>query len=88
MYQIYIGLFTEGSTDIRFLEPIVEKSFLQIAELQSSVDIEITVQPIIIDKKGKKFIDQILEALTTGFDQYGISILCVQADADDKKLDT
>ncbi|MFZ1525294.1 MAG: DUF4276 family protein [Saprospiraceae bacterium] len=88
MYQIYVGLFTEGSTDIRFLEPIVEKTFLQIAELQSSVDIEITVQPIIIDKKGKKFIDQILEALTTGFDQYGISILCVQADADDKKLDT
>lgn len=87
MYHIYVGLFTEGSTDIRFLEPIVEKTFLQIAELQSCVDIEITVQPIIIDKKGKKFIDQVQEALTVGFDQYGISILCVQADADDKKLE-
>ena len=88
MYQIYVGLFTEGSTDIRFLEPIVEKSFLQIAELQSSVDIEITVQPIIIDKKGKNFIEQVFEALSIGYAQYGISILCVQADADDKKLDT
>ena len=87
MYQIYIGLFTEGSTDIRFLEPIVEKSFLQIAELQSSVDIEITVQPIIINKKGKNFVEQVQEALTIGYDKYGISILCVQADADDKKLD-
>ncbi len=88
MFQVFIGLFTEGNTDIRFLEPIVEKTFLKIAELQSSFEIEITVQPIIIDKKGKNFIEQVFEALSIGYAQYGISILCVQADADDKKLDT
>ena len=88
MYQIFIGLFTEGSTDIRFLEPIIERTFLQIALKQSHLDIEITIQPITIDKKGKGFNEQVFEALKIGYNLYGISLLCVQTDADNRTLES
>jgi len=87
MYQVFIGLFTEGSTDIRFLEPIIERTFLQIALKQSHLDIEITIQPITIDKKGKGFNEQVFEALKIGYNLYGISLLCVQTNADNRTLE-
>ena len=49
MAQIFAGLFTEGQTDVRFLEPIIKKVLDQIAfECSGQIDIELTA--IKIDK--------------------------------------
>lgn len=39
--QIFIGLATEGTTDIRFLESIVHRTFEDIALNEGQVDIDI-----------------------------------------------
>jgi hypothetical protein len=86
MYQIYIGLFTEGNTDIRFLESLVERVFLKIALECCHDDIEIEILPVTITKKGKDFSTQVVEVLIVGYENQGINMLCVHADADNKTL--
>lgn len=80
--QLFVGLFTEGTTDIRFLEPVVEKTLNQIAS-----EIEFLVIPIEIIKTGLSFNQQVLTASKKAFEEDGISILCVQADADARSLE-
>ena len=63
--QIFAGLFTEGNTDIRFLQSIVQKTLEAITfECSGQFDIELT--PIKINKTGLGFIEQVLEASKTG----------------------
>jgi len=83
MVQLFIGLFTEGTTDQRFLKSIVEKSFIYIG-MECNSDIEIFVQPIKIDKTGLVFSEQTIEASRIGIEKFGISVLCLHSDADDK----
>lgn len=83
--QIYIGLLTEGTTDERFLLPITEKTFLDVAhDCNGEIDIEINV--ISITKTGLGFTDQVLQASKLGLEQFGIMILCLHADADERTL--
>lgn len=82
MTQVFVGLFTEGSTDMRFLEHILEKTLKAIA-LECSKLMEIEVLPIVIDKTGLKFVEQVLAASKTGFSEFCIQIICVHKDGDD-----
>ena len=81
MYQLFVGLFTEGKTDNRFLKSIVEKTIYKIAA-NASQDIEVNVQIITIEEKGKGFTQQVLNASKNGLDWFGIHFLCVHKDAD------
>lgn len=85
MAQIFAGLFTEGNTDIRFLQTIVQKT-LEAVAFDCSGQFDIELSPIICNKTGLGFIEQVLEASKKGREDFGMMILCVQADADRKKL--
>lgn len=81
---LHIGLFTEGSTDIRFLESVVKRTFVEVAfDCPGEVDIEVSL--IKIDKKDLGFVDQVLRAAQKGLEEFGIMLLCVHVDADDKE---
>lgn len=80
--QIIIGLTTEGSTDIHFLEYIVKRTFETIASKECVCDIEIFDIQRIPKNTGENFVDT-LKACASQADTLGISILCVHVDADD-----
>ncbi len=85
MIQIFAGLFTEGSSDISFLESIVERTITDVAfDCTGQIDIE--VKEIRINKSGLNFNDQVLTASEYGLQEFGITLLCVHADADSKTL--
>lgn len=79
MIQLFVGLIAEGKTDYQFLEPIIEKVFLEIAyECKGQVDVDVK---IIECDKGKGFTDYVLNAAKKGKENY-ISIFIVHTDAD------
>lgn len=81
MVQIFSGIIAEGSTDIRFLKPIIEKTLIALAiDCRSQIDTE--VFELAIEKSGKNFVEQVLEAATLG-ESYAINLLFVHTDADD-----
>ncbi|MCK9414572.1 MAG: DUF4276 family protein [Prolixibacteraceae bacterium] len=80
--QIFVGLMTEGTTDNRFLESIVKKTFDEIG-YECNGDVETYVSYISIDKTGLGFVDQVLTSSKKGVEEFGIMILCVHSDADD-----
>jgi len=82
---LFVGLFAEGTTDLRFLEPIVEKTLNNIALNESNQTIDILIYPILIEKSGEPFINQILLASSKGMNDFAMNILCIHADADDEK---
>lgn len=80
---IFAGLFTEGSTDVRFLESIVRKTLEDVAfECQGQIETE--VKTIEINKTGLGFVEQVLMASKKGIDDYGIMFICVHTDSDDE----
>ena len=82
--QLFIGIYTEGTTDERFLESIVHRSFIELAVDECKPDLDIEVMTIAIKRNGLNFTEQVLEASKSGIENYGISILCVHKDADDR----
>lgn len=78
---ILTGLFTEGTTDVRFLLSIVERTLEEVA-FDCSGDIETMVEVININKKGLSFNDQVLGASKTAYDKFRILLLIVHTDAD------
>ena len=81
--QLIIGLYTEGATDIRFLKSIVKRTFADICRNECPKELEIlNVQNI--DIKKSIFSDNIINASRKGVDDFGVMILCVHTDADDK----
>jgi hypothetical protein len=86
MTQIFVGLITEGTTDIDFLLPIIEKTFNKVA-FQCKGQIDVEIFPIEISKINLGFIEQVITASKKGFDDFGMTVLCVQADADTKNLE-
>jgi hypothetical protein len=81
MAQLFAGLFTEGSTDTRFLHSIVQKT-LEATAFECSGQFDIYVSPIEIDTTDLSFENQVLKASKKGMDELGISIICVHTDAD------
>lgn len=82
--QIFIGIMTEGTTDVRFLHSIIKRTFDSIAFEECRGDFENVVVPISIEKSGLGFVEQVIEASRKGISENGIMILCVHTDADDE----
>ena len=76
MNTLTIAYTTEGTTDERFLDKIIERTFEKLLA-ETSIAI---FPPIYINVKGKS-IEKIFEAAQRA---YGYDILCIHADADDK----
>lgn len=61
-YQLYIGLFTEGNTDTRFLTALIHRVATQIAfDCKGQIEI-MDITPIKITKKGLTVIEQAKQA--------------------------
>jgi hypothetical protein len=76
---ITIGLKTEGSTDVRFLSNIIQRTFEEIA-FDCVGDIEVfDIQPIAIPKGA--FVQEVIAAVQEA-DRTGLMVLCVHTDAD------
>jgi len=85
MKQLFAGLYTEGPTDIRFLETVVKKT-LENVVLDCRFQLDIELLPIEISKTGLGYVEQILQAAKSGVENFGIMILCAQTDTDNKSL--
>lgn len=85
MQQLIIGVITEGTTDWRFLENIIRRTFYEISyeckQIPDIYDIH-----FIESLEQKSFVNKVLEASKKGHYEFGITILCVQADADKTTL--
>jgi hypothetical protein len=86
-WEIIVGLLTEGSTDTRFLRPVVEKTLNNIAWAECRGYIEVRVLPLDKEKAGLSFTEQVLAAAKSAYAQYSINILCIHADADGRSLE-
>ncbi len=75
------GLFTEGTTDVRFLSSVIERTLVEVA-FDCSGQIETKLEIIEINKSGLNFNEQVKEACKIGFEKFGILLLFVHADAD------
>jgi hypothetical protein len=78
---ILAGLFTEGTTDVRFLSSVVERTLEQVA-LDCSGNIETMVQVISIKKTRLTFVEQVLEASKIAFEEFGVTFIFVHTDSD------
>jgi hypothetical protein len=82
MTFLLAGLFTEGNTDVRFLESIVKKTLDALAfDCKGSIETELKV--IKINKTDRGFVEQVLEASRKGKEEYGITLICLHTDADE-----
>ena len=78
---ILAGLFTEGTTDNRFLESVVKRTLEDVA-FDCTGDIETAIEIININKTGLTFNNQVLEASKTALEKFSILLLFVHTDAD------
>ena len=77
------GLFTEGTTDIRFLESVV-KTTLENLAFECSGYIETELEIIKIEKTGLSFNQQVLKAAEKAKNDFEILILFIHTDSDNK----
>ena len=80
---ILTGLFTEGTTDNRFLESVVKRTLEDVA-FDCTGDIDIELEVIKISKSELGFNEQVLEASKIAFEKFSILLLFVHTDADAK----
>lgn len=80
---ILTGLFTEGTTDNRFLESVVKRTLEDVA-FDCTGDIDIELEVIKINKSELGFSEQVLEASKVAFEKFSILLLFVHTDADAK----
>ena len=85
MRQLFVGLITEGSTDVRFLKNVVFKS---VQDLCGDCENDIEVFDIKeVKAEGGTFVEKMLNASHKASVELGLSMLCIHADADDKTSD-
>jgi hypothetical protein len=81
MRQVIIGFTTEGKTDNRFLENIIQRSFEDVAfECEGQIEI-LPIQHL--EKHYGEFLNAV-ESHAYQAESNGIMVLCVHADADDR----
>ena len=78
---ILAGLFTEGTTDVRFLSSVVERTLVDVV-FDCAGEFETKLEVITINKSGLKFNQQIIEASRFAFDKFGVVFLFVHTDSD------
>lgn len=79
---ILTGLFTEGTTDDRFLISVIERTLEEVA-FDCTGDIETRVESISINKKNLNFNEQVLKASQEAVTKFGVLLLFVHTDSDD-----
>ena len=85
MKQLFIGLIAEGTTDIRFLKSVISKS---IQELSMLCDNQVEIfDPKEIKADGDDFVNKMLTASKRAWQDYGITILCIHTDSDNRSAD-
>jgi hypothetical protein len=77
------GLFTEGTTDIRFLESVV-KTTLENLAFDCTGYIETDLEIIKIEKTGLSFNQQVLKAAEKAKNDFEILILFIHTDSDNR----
>lgn len=80
-YQLFLAYTTEGSTDIRFLSKILERTITDILFLYGNKDTEIILKSY--PKDGDNFVDQMINVFNNCFIENSSEILFIHADADD-----
>lgn len=85
--QIFIGLATEGTTDIRFFESIVRRTFQEIALQECRPDIDIEIRRLNTKKTGLSFTEYVKQASYDGVKDFGMMVLAIHADADKETYD-
>lgn len=83
---ILAGLYTEGTTDVRFLSSVIERTLEDVA-FECTGAIETMLEVIKINKSGLSFSEQVLEASKVSFNKYGTLLLFVHTDADSETDD-
>lgn len=83
--QIFVGLITEGPTDIRFLDGVINRSLREIS-FDCYQDVEI-FDVLKVNGEGDSFVEKMEDALKNSSDK-GISILFIHCDSDAKELTT
>ena len=78
---ILAGLFTEGSTDYRFLESVVQRTLENVA-FDCTGDIDVQLELIKFGKTGLSFNDQILEASRIAHKKFSALLIFVHTDSD------
>ena len=78
--QIVVGFTTEGSTDVRFLESVIQRTFEYVAyECTGQVE----VLPIqYIEKQEGSFVELVKDCARQA-ENRGLMVLCIHSDADD-----
>jgi hypothetical protein len=87
MSQIIIGYMTEGSTDRRFLQSIIERTFVSVGfECNNQIEV---ISPIVeIEKPSNtEFVAQIFEGSKLAREK-GVMVLCIHVDADARNDDS
>lgn len=79
--QIFVGLTTEGTTDIRFLEHVVRRTFEDVA-FDCPQDVEVYLYVIPSLKIGKSFPQYVKDTSRLAWEMYGVMSLAVHTDAD------
>lgn len=77
---------TEGTTDQRFLKSVVERTFHEI-KFECETDVEILEIEELRDFKGDSFVEKVLDAAKKGFENFGMTVLCVHTDADSESAE-
>lgn len=85
--QIFIGLATEGTTDIRFFESIVRRTFQEIAMKECRSDIDIDIRRLNTKKTGLSFVEYVKQASYDGVKDFGMMALAIHTDADRETYD-
>jgi len=79
--QIFVGLTTEGTTDVRFLENVVRRTFEDVA-FECTQDVEVYLYVVASSKIGKSFPQYVKETSYLASQRYGVMSLAVHTDAD------
>lgn len=86
MKQLFIGLIAEGTTDVRFLKSVINKSVLELSwQCDSQVDVFDVRE---ISTEGDGFVQKMLNASKHACQDYGISVLCIHTDSDAPSANT
>ncbi|KAF0250032.1 MAG: hypothetical protein FD167_568 [bacterium] len=78
--QLIIGFTTEGTTDVRFLESVIQRSFEGIA---FECDGQIEVLPVQYIKKQSGSFVTVVQTCAQQAQEQGVMVLCIHTDADD-----
>lgn len=81
------SIIGEGSTDYRFLRPVIERALIEVCvECKGVIDIQHS--DINFSKIGLTFCETLENAIELAKDKYGVNLLFVHADADAKNYES